>query len=233
MQNSIDMKAEKIIQEYKEYLSNKEFPCVAAKAALSRGQIKCMVADHMGCPANDRDILQFLYDFVDIYRSSSESFYSAAVLFKAPHVDSEEMFDKLLWQRLQALADMDAANYSYDKRVNNDPSSAHFSFSLKEEAFFIIGLHPAATRVTRQFSYPALVFNPHAEFEKLREKNQYERMKDIVRKRDIAYSGSANPMLQDFGEISEVYQYSGRNYDAGWECPLKIRHAEIKNNSST
>jgi len=46
-------------------------------------------------------------------------------------------------------------------------------------------------------------------------------MKNIVRKRDVALSGSINPMLQDFGAASEVYQYSGMQYDSTWQCPFK------------
>jgi FPC/CPF motif-containing protein YcgG len=58
-------------------------------------------------------------------------------------------------------------------------------------------------------------------------------MKDVVRKRDIAYSGSVNPMLTDFGNASEVYQYSGRKYEDTWQCPLKINHTTIEHNSTT
>ncbi|MDQ3193559.1 MAG: YqcI/YcgG family protein, partial [Bacteroidota bacterium] len=109
-------------------------------------------------------------------------------------------------------------------RVSNDPESINFSFSLKEEAFFIIGLNPSSSRPARKFKYPALIFNPHAQFEKLRESNRYEKMKSIVRKRDLVYSGSLNPMLKDHGISSEVNQYSGVNYSGEWQCPLKIRH---------
>ena len=171
-------------------------------------------------------ILQFLYDFVDDYRNSKEFYHSAAIIFKGPEFINEEMFDELLWQRLQALADLDAENYSFDKRVNNAPSSPNFSFSIKEEAFYIIGLHANSSRQSRKFRYPTLVFNPHAQFEELRETSKYEIMKNVVRKRDIAYSGSVNPMLEDFGKSSEVYQYSGRKYDDTWQCPLKINHAD-------
>jgi FPC/CPF motif-containing protein YcgG len=80
--------------------------------------------------------------------------------------------------------------------------------------------------------YPALAFNPHAEFQKLRATNHYESMKEIVRKRDIAYSGSINPMLSDFGEASEVYQYSGRNYNEDWKCPLQIQNEKCKTKTS-
>lgn len=215
---------EAIIEEFKTFLGNKGFPCVAARTALAMDHIKNMVAGNMCCPANDRAILQFLYDFIDGYRSATASFYSAAVLFKGPEFHSEELFDKFLWQRLQALADMDATHHGYDKRVNADPHSPDFSFSLKGEACFIIGLHPASSRPSRRFSYPAIVFNPHAQFEQLRKTSGYGKLKSVIRKRDISFSGSINPMLKDFGESSEVLQYSGRKYDENWECPLKINH---------
>ena len=222
-----------VVEEYMSFLEAKEFPCIAAKAALARQQVKCMVAGNMAYSKDDAGILQFLYQFVDEYRNSKDFYHTATIIFSGPQINNEEMFDVLLWQRLQALEMLDAQNYSYDNRVEADPSSSTFSFSIKEEAFYIIGLHPRSSRQARQFNYPALVFNPHAQFEQLRATTKYEVMKNTVRKRDIALSGSVNPMLQDFGESSEVYQYSGRNYDADWQCPLKITHAETKYNSST
>lgn len=224
--------SELIIKEYKEFINNKEFVCVAAKAALAKQQIHCMVASHIACPKDDLEILQFLYSFVDTYRNSNELYHSAAIVFEQPQVVNETMFDDFLWQRLQALSNLDAKNYSYDERVNQDPASPDFSFSLKQEAFFIIGLHPASSRVVRQFSYPVIVFNPHAQFEQLKEIEKYQQLKKVVRKRDLAYSGSINPMLQDFGEASEVYQYSGRQYDKEWKCPLNITHGKFRNNSA-
>ena len=211
---------ELIIREYSAFLGKKEFPCVAAKAALSRNHIHCMVAMHMACPAQDEIILQFLYSFVDKYRTSEDSYHSAAVIFKEPVAMNEKSFDSLIWQRLNSLSSLDKRTYAHDHRVDSDPGSSHFSFSLKEEAFFILGLHPGSSRRSRQFKYPALIFNPHAEFEKLRKTNRYTKMKEVVRKRDVEYSGSINPMLADFGEASEVYQYSGLQYDADWICPL-------------
>jgi FPC/CPF motif-containing protein YcgG len=213
-----------LIAEYHQYLTAKEFPCVAAKAASSRQQVQCMVATHMACPKDDRTILQFLYSFIDHYRQSNEMYHSAAIIFQQPTTLTEEAFDDFLWQRLQSLSTMDAANFGYDARVDFDPASPNFSYSLKEEAFFIIGLHPGSSRAARQFSYPTLVFNPHRQFEQLKETAKYQNLKHVVRKRDIAYSGTINPMLEDFGAASEVYQYSGRQYDSQWQCPLKINH---------
>jgi FPC/CPF motif-containing protein YcgG len=186
--------------------------------------VHSLVAGDMSGPADDINVLNFLYHFVDQYRLSKDLYDSATVIFEKPLDLDEEQFDALLWQRLQSISNLDAVNYSYDNRVSNDPHSPHFSFSLKGEAFFIIGLHPGSSRPTRRFSYPALVFNPHEQFELLRQQNHYEAMKDVVRKRDIQYSGSVNPMLDDFGSSSEALQYSGRMYDKNWKCPFQFNN---------
>lgn len=224
---------EGIKKEYLSYINSKDFACIGAKAALAKEQIHCFVADNMACPKDDRDILNFLYKFIDEYRESNELYHSAAVIFEGPEFIDDEQFDKLMWQRLQALSDFDAANYKYDQRVDADPSSSNFSFSLREESLFIIGMHPASSRPLRRFNYPALVFNPHLQFEQLRQSGKYEKIKHVVRKRDIAFSGSINPMLKDFGNSSEVFQYSGRKYDNTWQCPLKINHGATEHNTST
>lgn len=221
-----------IIQEFHRFINDDAYPCVAARAALSRNNIACLLAGHMGCPKDDVQILRFLYDFVLRFRNSHAPLSSAAIIFQSPATTTEETFEALLWQRLQSLSALDAANHRYDKRVNPDPSAPDFSFSLAEEAFFVIGLHPASSRRSRQFSYPAMIFNPHAQFEEMRKANRYEKMKNIVRQRDAVYSGSTNPMLADFGESSEVYQYSGKRYDREWTCPLVIRHAETNDHPS-
>lgn len=215
-----------IIDSFLDFLQDKTFPCVSARAAVAKEKLSCLVVDHMACPKDDLSILQFLYHFVDAYRSSKDVFSSAAIIFEGPLDITEELFDALLWKRLQALSNMDAANYSYDQRVDADPASTNFSFSIKEEAFFIIGMHPGSSRAARRFQYPVLVFNPHAQFEELKRKNKYDTIRNITRKRDTAYSGSVNPMLDDFGRSSEAKQYTGREYDAEWKCPFTFKSTD-------
>lgn len=211
----------------------KHFPCIGAKAALIKRQIKCFFVDNMASNKEDPKILEFLYSFITNYRLSDLKFHSAAIIFKNTVISSEEMFEKLMWQRLQSLHGFDSLNYKYDPRVDADPSSPNFSFSLKEEAFFIIGLHSQSSRPARVFEHPTLIFNPHLQFEQLRESGKFEKMKQTIRKRDVAFSGSLNPMLKNFGESSEAWQYSGLNYDDNWNCPLKINHAKTKINITT
>lgn len=209
---------------FKEFVDDTLFPCVAAKAALNRDQMHIFVAGHLACPKDDQDILDFIYKFIDEYRASEQDFHTVCVIFPETHPINEESFDRLLWSRLQALSDLDALKYPYDRRVDTDPSSPQFSFSLGEEAFFIIGLFPGSSREARRFRYPTIVFNPHAQFEKLRSLKRYDKMKNIVRKRDVELSGTINPMLNDFGDDSEAYQYSGMQYDKNWECPYKYNN---------
>jgi FPC/CPF motif-containing protein YcgG len=133
---------------------------------------------------------------------------------------NEEMFDALLWERLRSLSALDKVNYGHDTRVDQNPEAANYSYSLKSEAFFVVGIHPGSERRARRFKYPALVFNPHAEFEKLRKLDRFEKLKSVVRKRDMIFSGSINPMLDDFGNSSEAIQYSGKRHSSDWKCPL-------------
>ncbi|RYF99664.1 MAG: YqcI/YcgG family protein [Chitinophagaceae bacterium] len=215
---TIDTKAKQFI----DHVADKQFPCIAARSALNHNQIKFINATHIGCPHDDLRILNELYQFTDNYRLNDQNFHSAVVLFDQPLELSEEQFDRFMWRRLQALHELDKQNYPYDHRVDPDPSSKDFSFSLKEEAYFIIGMHPGSARPARRFKTPALVFNPHAQFEKLRTEHRYEKIQQVIRKRDLSFSGSLNPMLSDFGDSSEVLQYSGINYPRDWKCPLNI-----------
>ncbi|RZJ51281.1 MAG: YqcI/YcgG family protein [Chryseobacterium sp.] len=212
------------VNEFKSYIDNASFPCVAAKAALNKEQMHIFSAGHIACPRKDVEILDFIYQFVDQYRTSENQFHTVCIIFPEAEDLSEEMFDRFMWMRLQALSNLDAEKYSYDGRVDSSPMSDQFSFSLKEEAFFVIGLNPQSSRPARRFKYPAIVFNPHAQFEELRALKRYEKMKNIVRKKDVDLSGSINPMLEDFGNSSEVYQYSGLQYDKTWECPFKYKN---------
>ena len=46
-------------------------------------------------------------------------------------------------------------------------------------------------------------------------------MRERILERDMAISGSPNPMLARHGESSEARQYSGRAVTSDWTCPFK------------
>jgi uncharacterized protein len=213
--------------EFFKYIQLKQFPCVGAKTANAKNQIKCLVVDNIFCPANDIKILTFLNKFIDEYRLANTIFHSAAIIFSEPTHITEAQFEKAMWQRLQSISTIDAKSYAYDKRVSADINSPLFSFSIKEEALFVVGIHPSSSRLARRFAYPTLIFNPHAQFDVLKQTSKYKSLQHVIRKKDIALSGTINPMLSDYAVNTELKQYSGKNYGNTFICPLKITHASL------
>jgi FPC/CPF motif-containing protein YcgG len=137
---------------------------------------------------------------------------------------TEQAFERRLWTELQRLHDRDDQAAGWDPTVSADPNDPHFSFSFGGTALFVIGLHPNSSRLARRFHWPTLVFNPHAQFERLRREGRFDQLRDAIRERDIALQGTLNPVLADFGERSEAEQYSGRDTTNGaWRCPFRRR----------
>lgn len=209
------------VERLKAMILGRSYPCVGAKSALAREQMSFVVARDIRSDRDDGRIYAALETFAGAYRRNPEPFQSLAVIFEAPRRLSEEAFEQALWSRAQALSDLDAAKgQPYDARVSADVESPRFSLSFAREAFYVVGLHPGASRIARRFETPVLVFNPHDQFERLREGGRYEPLRETIVERDVAVQGSANPMLARHGEISEARQYSGRVVGADWKCPF-------------
>ena len=201
-----------------------QFPCVGAKSALARDNLKTLVAHRLDSNWDDLAIHRQLLAWAKEYRECTEGFRSLAVIFEDPEDLSEVEFEKLMWERIQSIADKDAwLGQSYDDRVSADPKDPHFSLSFGGEAFFVIGLHPHGSRPARRFSQPTLIFNLHDQFERLRDQGRYEKMRDTILDRDRKLAGDINPMLAKHGESSEARQYSGRQVDDDWKCPFQDR----------
>ena len=216
-----------VIERFEAHIRDRAFPCVGAKSALSRQRMQFMVVGDLRCPRDDRTIYQAVRDFARAYKANPGPFQSFVVLFQTAETLDETAFEASMWQRLQALEAMDAADgHAYDPRVSPEIDNPAFSLSFAGEAFFVVGLHPGASRPARAFDTPALVFNAHDQFETLRAEGRYETLRDSIINRDVAMAGSANPMLARHGERSEAIQYSGRAIEEGWKCPFQQVHFE-------
>jgi hypothetical protein len=143
---------------------------------------------------------------------------SFAAVFGGDAPPDEVTFEAHLWDTLGALHDHDGA--PWDPSVSADPDSPAFSFSFAGRAFYVIGMHPNASRPGRRFARPTLLFNLHEQFERLRAEGRYTRVRGVIRDRDRALAGTTNPMMEDFGTRSEARQYSGRAVGADWRCPF-------------
>jgi len=204
-----------------DFIRDEAFPCVGAKSALARDQITVIEAGDIRDGSTDQAILRALYHFVACYRADPALFNSFAVAFEGPTDLDEEQFERALWHRLAALQRVDALCYDWSPEVSRDPASPRFGFSLGGLAFFIVGLHPSASRTARRFGHPAIIFNPHEQFEMLRADGRYQRLKETIVTRDGALDGFPNPMLAEHGTKSEAPQYSGRLVGPEWRCPFR------------
>ena len=198
-----------------------DFPCVGAKSALGKGQMDILVARDLTSAWDDLRILPALAVTVAKYRAERALFRTTVVLFEGPTELTEDEFERHLWARAQSLSDKDQwLGYRPDPSVSTDPEDPHFSLSFAGEAFFVVGLHPGASRPARRFRTPAMVFNLHDQFQVLREQQRYEKLRSSILSRDEKLAGSINPMLARHGEISEARQYSGRVVGDDWKCPF-------------
>jgi len=204
---------------FEAFVAQKSFPCLGAKAALARKSLHLLCAHDIAGARDDRRIAAWLAETPPRCGNGS-LFVSLAVLFPGSAPLTEVAFERALWRRLRAIHAIDRASHAWDASVSDDPASADFSMSVGGRAFYVVGMHPGASRPARRFRCPALVFNLHSQFEALRGDGRYEKLRRAIIGRDIAFAGSANPMLDVYGSSSEARQYSGRRVDAGWVWPF-------------
>ena len=192
------------------------YPCVGGKAAFHQKQATVRVYEGLGSDAATFALAEDLREFART-GPIDESFVSFVAIFRGPTIVDEEHFERLLWRQLSRLARQDGTQWNGD--VSSDPTDHHFGFSLFGVAYFVVGLHPQASRDARRAGSPVLVFNPHRQFERLRNQERYVRMRDVIRRRDQRLQGTINPMVRDHGTESEARQYAGRPVEPTWEPP--------------
>lgn len=213
---------EKLEQMLFAHVSADSFPCVGAKAALAKGTLAVLACNRIDSAWDDLRIHDGLLKWAEDYRRDPGLFRSFAVVFEGPDDLSETEFEAALWKRVQSLSDKDVwRNQPYDAGVSADPGNPHFSLSFGGSAFFLVGLHPNASRPARRFDRPTIIFNLHDQFETLRAEGKYEGMREKILVRDEDLAGSRNPMLARHGDSSEARQYSGRAVDTDWRAPFE------------
>jgi FPC/CPF motif-containing protein YcgG len=199
------------------FIGSRSFPCIMAKAVAKTGHLELIQLSDF---KDTQKFLNHIYSFVDHFRQNPRSLHSFVCVFDKPDYFNLNIFEQGFWRFLEEINLRDKELHLPDPLVDSDPKSKKFSFSLKSEAFFILLLHPQSPRWSRRFHHPAIVYNPHKQFENLRAKGIFEKVRDLTRKRDKELQGSINPMLSDFGEETEVLQYTGMKYDHPDEIPF-------------
>jgi FPC/CPF motif-containing protein YcgG len=211
--------------EFSAFVGDERFPCLAGKGAVHRGDHTLRVYGALGSREAAVALGRDLAEFVRRGAADGQRLRAFVAVFGGRVPADEIAFERQLWRQLQRLQEQDDPGADWDPGVSDDPESAQFSFSFGGRALFVVGLHPASSRLSRRFRWPTLVFNPRAQFERLRADGRFERLRALVRERDIALQGDLNPNLADFGEQSEARQYSGRATEPDWHCPFHRKRA--------
>ncbi|HZO95256.1 MAG TPA: guanitoxin biosynthesis heme-dependent pre-guanitoxin N-hydroxylase GntA [Candidatus Baltobacteraceae bacterium] len=208
---------------FRAFVLDERFSCLGAKSSIRRATYRLGAYARMDDAAVTAGLARDLYAFA-AERHGFESTFTTFVAVFREHVDGGEAgFERALWSQLQRLHDLDAAHHPWDPRVSDDPDDPRFSFSVAGTAFFVVGLHPRASRASRRFAWPALVFNAHEQFERLREDGRFFGLQAKIRERELRFHGDLNPNLTDYGRDSEARQYSGRPTGEPWRCPFTPR----------
>lgn len=210
-------------QSFREFVLDDAFSCLGAKSSIRRGLYRFGTYARLDDPAVTAGLARDLYAFAAEREGIASDFTTFVAVFGERTSGGEEGFERRLWSQLQRLHDLDVRFHPWDPRVSDDPEDPGFSFSFAGNAFFIVGMHPEASRAARRFAWPALVFNPHEQFERLREDGRFGGLQARIRDREVRLDGDLNPNLADYGRQSEARQYSGRATEGSWQCPFRPR----------
>lgn len=208
--------------EFRAFVEEPAFPCLAGKGLVRQRGYTLGVYGALGSESATAELARDLGSFSETAQLDGPAFAAFVAVFRGRPPATEDLFEKALWTQLQLLHDLDAGN-DWDPSVSSNPEDPRFAFSFAKRAFFVVGLHPGSGRLARRFSRAALVFNPHAQFDRLREEGRFERLKTAIRQRDLALQQEPNPSLADFGARSEAQQYSGKAAESAWKCPFHPR----------
>ena len=214
--------ADRIDADFRAFVGDEAFPCLAGKGAVKKGDYTLGVYPALGSLEAAKRMAPELAEFTASIPADGAGLRTFAAVFTGPCPADETAFERALWRQLQLLHDLDVGG-GWDPTASSDPEDADFSFSFGGRALFVVGLHPHSSRLSRRFAWPTLMFNPRAQFDRLKAEGRFERMRALVRERDVALQGTPNPNLADFGHASEARQYSGRATEAEWRCPFHRR----------
>lgn len=210
-------------ESFRAMVMSDPYPCVVGRGLMRRCDYRFGSYPALGTPESARAVAADLWQFIQDFPIRQETFASFVASYDGPDCETEEQFEELLWQQLQLLHELDREHHDWNPIVGSDPNTKGFSFSFSGRPFFIVGMHPASSRMARRPERPTMVFNAHEQFNILREAGLMPRITKTIRTRDEKLQGTINPALAFFdGDHPETVMYSGRVPDEGWKCPVHI-----------
>ena len=200
-------------------LTRKDYPCVAAMSAARNSEHRVGIYSAFGSGASSRALGRDLALFKAEQAASKSPYLSFWAVFDDAAPLTENEFETLMWKELSLLSASTPAASRWDPMFSSDPSDPKFCFSFEGDAFFLVGMYPRSSRLSRRFPFPAVVFNLYAQFEALGA--AYEPMVELIRRRDRRFQGSVNPTVERWADKWESIQFSGRDNPPDWKCPFR------------
>jgi FPC/CPF motif-containing protein YcgG len=216
-----EQRREQIFRDMENLISQKHYPCIAAVQSFQKKEFGFGVYPNFGSGVASlqlgRDLLAF--------KAEQQKSHSPLLSFWALFPDetrsfNDTDFENSLWNELSALHSHPEFEAPWDSNFSSNPDDPNFCFSFAGHAFFVVGLHRNSPRQSRQFPYPALIFNLYEQFVDLMKTGRYQPMVDINRKRELKFQGSINPMVENYGDSWEAIQFSGKENSSQWKCPF-------------
>lgn len=198
------------------------FPCTGARAAVRNSSYLFNLYADMTSPDSIAHLSADLRYFAQV-RGELGDFYSFVASFIEPaRIDREQVWDGLVWSVLQQLHDLD--DLPWDGRFSTDPRDPDFALSVAGCGHLVVSLYPGATRYSRRFAWPTLVFNPlEQDRANFPDDASFTRFRDTIRARDVRLQGSVNPSLPATLDDPQAPGFSGTPVGPDWTCPLRLR----------
>jgi len=216
------MNKQSIEKKLQEHITNHS-PCIFGKSVIKSKNYDLKFYNSLTEVDSMIQLYNDLLSFTKVQKERyANNFSSFIAIFRDDNILNEKDFDNKLWHILSELTTKDKQYHKWDESVSKSPLDKNFSFSFGERAYFVLGMHKGASRLSRKFQYPTLVFNARYYFDLLRENGTMEKYRTMIRQKDISTQGNINPNLINYSDNdSEAKLYSGMQISSDWVCPFK------------
>ncbi len=218
--NQLNPEGHLIFKNIKDLISRKNYPCVAAVKALHQKEYSVGIYKNFGSAESWQEIRQDLRFFIQEQQKTKSTYLTFWAVFEGETQFTEDEYETLMWKELSHLSSFEDKNHDWPTEEISNPENPGFCLSIDKKPFFVVGVHPNSSRDARKFFKPALIFNVFEQFQNLQKAGLYESMKAIIRKRDVLFQGSVNPMVEKYGDDWESIQFSGKENPKSWKCPF-------------
>lgn len=211
-------------QEIRSFILQKNYPCVAALQSVIRSDYVIGTYGRIGSGTYWHKLRADLINFLAVQKSTQARYLSFWAIFNdSSHTPSTETdFEDKFWRELSHLSSEEERAVDWGTGHSPDPNDPSFCLSLHGERLFVVGLHPNSSRLARRFSRPAMVFNAFSQFEAFEQEGTYASLVRTIRRNDLKFQGSINPMVLAHGDRWESIQFSGRANPDTWKCPFQF-----------